>query len=93
MTVLVAWLIFATLGCVPRSAAGPECGVSECCVQECVTVSAPNKFCRLIRGFLGYFFYVNRMDEGRQRGVRRVLDVVGGWTGLITNANFIPFTF
>ena len=34
VTVLVAWLIFATLGCVPRSAAGPECGVSECCVRE-----------------------------------------------------------
>ena len=34
VTVLVAWLIFATLGCVPRSAAGPECGVSECCDRE-----------------------------------------------------------
>ena len=34
VTVLVAWFNFATLGCVPRSAAGPECGVSECCVRE-----------------------------------------------------------
>ena len=31
VTVLVARFIFATLECVPRGAAGPECGVSKCC--------------------------------------------------------------